>query len=289
MLKYRLLFGTLMILVFVGLILADGFLDGSITLDANDDKPIQGSVFALLIVGVALLSVSEMAKLAQTKGVRVFLPIAILSSIMLATSWYWRQFGADPITFHLYYILFVSAFSLLGLFVYQALRFAADGMILNCASGFFVIFYLGFLSSFILALRVEYGTWALLMFISTIKSSDTGAYTIGRLFGKHKMAPKISPGKTWEGLAGAVLFGIIAALAFSVFCDIMPLFNGIIFGGIFGLLGQMGDLAESMIKRDAGMKDSSSNIPGFGGVLDIIDSPLATAPAAYLFFMLACN
>lgn len=289
MLKYRLLFGTLMILVFVGLIVADGYLDGSITLDANDDKPVQGSIFALLIVGVALLAVAEMAKLAQTKGVRVFLPIAILSSIMLATSWYWRQFVTDQIAFHLYYVLFVSAFSLLGLFVYQALRFATDGMILNCASSFFVIFYLGFLSSFILGLRVEYGTWALLMFISTIKSSDTGAYTIGRLFGKHKMAPKISPGKTWEGLAGAAIFGIIAALAFSVFCDTMPLFHGIIFGCIFGLLGQMGDLAESMIKRDAGMKDSSSNIPGFGGVLDIIDSPLATAPAAYLFFMLACN
>lgn len=289
MLKYRLLFGTLMILLFVGLIILDAWIDGSITLDQNDDKPVQATIFAILIVAVAFLSVLELAGLIQTKGMIVFVPIVILSSILLATSWYWRQLRPEPIAFHLYYVLFVSAFSLLALFVYQALRFANAGMINNCASSLFVIFYLGFLSSFILGLRIDFGTWALLMFITTIKSSDTGAYTLGRLLGKHKMAPQISPGKTWEGLAGAVIFAIIAALVFSLACDIMTWLQSIIFGAIFGLLGQMGDLAESMIKRDAGKKDSSANIPGFGGVLDIIDSPIATAPAAYLFFKLICN
>jgi phosphatidate cytidylyltransferase len=289
MLKYRLFFGTLMVLFLIGLILLGGRIDGSITKTIADDKPVQGSIFCLLMVIVTFLAVPEMAKLAARKDAKVFVPLAIVSSIVFATSWYWRQFSPEPVAFHLHYTLFASAFCLLGIFLWQGLLFGADGVIANCAATYFTIFYLSFLGSFILGLRIEFGPWALLMFIFTIKSSDTGAYAIGRLFGKHKFSPKISPGKTWEGLAGAMLFGVIAALCFSHFCGIMPWHYGIAFGAVFGFLGQLGDLAESMIKRDAGQKDSSSNIPGFGGVLDIIDSPLATAPAAYLFFMLVCN
>jgi phosphatidate cytidylyltransferase len=125
------------------------------------------------------------------------------------------------------------------------------------------------------------------MFIFTVKFADTGAYTAGKLFGKHQFSPRISPGKTWEGLAGAVVAGVITAVCMSVICGIMPWFYGTLFGVLFAVLGQFGDLAESMLKRDAEQKDSSSNIPGFGGVLDIVDSLLGTAPAAYLFFVLA--
>jgi phosphatidate cytidylyltransferase len=144
--------------------------------------------------------------------------------------------------------------------------------------------YLGFLCLFVLGIRVLWGPWVLLAFIFTVKGSDIGAYTLGRLFGKHKMCPSISPGKTWEGLAGAALFGILVSLGFSCFCDIMPPLWAIVFGAVFGVLGQAGDLVESMIKRDAASKDSSSSIPGFGGILDVIDSPLATAPIAFAFF-----
>ena len=122
------------------------------------------------------------------------------------------------------------------------------------------------------------------MFIFTVKSSDTGAYTLGRLFGKHKFAPKISPGKTWEGLAGAVLFASVVAVLFASFCGIMSWPAAVVFGVVFAVFGQLADLIESMIKRDAGSKDSSEHVPGFGGILDVIDSLLATAPMAYLFF-----
>lgn len=286
MLKYRLLFGTLMVLCLVGLILAGAWLDGSHSAAKDDDARIQGSLFCLLIVLVAFLAVPEMAKMARRKNAHIFMPLAIAASAALATSWYWRQFGNDPIAFQLYYVLFAAAFCLLAIFLYQAVLFGTSGVIVNCAVNFFTVFYLGFLSSFILGLRINFGPWALLMFIFTVKFADTGAYTAGRLFGKHKFAPRISPGKTWEGIGGAVVFGIITAVGFSVFRGIMPWYYGMLFGGIFAFLGQLGDLAESMIKRDAEEKDSSANIPGFGGVLDIIDSPLGTAPAAYAFFML---
>ena len=139
---------------------------------------------------------------------------------------------------------------------------------------------------FILGIRILHGPWVLLAFIFTVKGSDIGAYTFGRLFGKHKLCPTISPGKTWEGLAGAMLFGLGVSLGFSLFCGIMSPLWAVVFGAVFGVLGQLGDLAESMIKRDAASKDSSSSIPGFGGILDVIDSPLATAPIAFLFFNL---
>ena len=174
----------------------------------------------------------------------------------------------------------------MALFFCQAVRFGNTGVITNCGTNLFAIIYLGLLSSFVLGVRIDFGLWPLLMFIFTVKSSDIGAYTIGKLFGKHKFSPKISPGKTWEGMAGAVIFAAVVGSIFAGVCGIMPVRLGAVFGSVFAFLGQLGDLAESMIKRDAARKDSASSLPGFGGILDVIDSPLATAPFAYLFFAL---
>jgi phosphatidate cytidylyltransferase len=124
------------------------------------------------------------------------------------------------------------------------------------------------------------------MFVFVVKSSDIGAYTVGRICGKHKFAPNISPGKTWEGIAGGIVFASVVALLFAHYCGIMEWYFAVAFGIIFAFCGQLGDLAESMIKRDAAQKDSANSVPGFGGMLDIVDSPLATAPLAYLFLML---
>jgi len=285
MLKYRLIFGTLMVLCFIGLILLGARFDGSLSAAEDDDSPVQGSLFCLLIVLVAFLAVAELAGMARRKNARVFTLPAVVFSIVLATSWYWRQFTADPLVFQLFYVLFGVALCMAVIFFCQAFLSGTSGVIVNCAVNYFTIFYLGFLSSFILGVRIDFGPWAVLMYIFTVKFADTGAYTVGRLFGKHKLAPRISPGKTWEGMCGAVLFGIVTAVGFAFFCGIMPWYYGTVFGGLFAFLGQAGDLAESMIKRDAEEKDSSANIPGFGGVLDIVDSPLGAAPAAYAFFM----
>lgn len=285
MLKYRLIFGTLMALTFIGLIVFDAWLDGSL-LASTPVNNVQGNILCILVVLLMIPAMIELARLIGRTGAIVFRPLALASSMLLATSWYWRQFFLDPIEFHLYYLLFVCAFSLLLLFVYQANCFENVGVIRNCAGNFFAIFYLGFLSSFVLGVRIEFGIWPLFMFIAVIKCSDIGAYTAGKLFGKHKFSPGISPGKTWEGMCGAVIFAAVISVIFSLTCDTMPWRLAIVFGVVFAFAGQFGDLAESMLKRDAEQKDSSDKVPGFGGVLDILDSPLATAPLAYFFFTL---
>lgn len=283
MLKYRLLFGTIMSVFFLGLILLDAHWDGSLS-KTTSPSPMQAPFFTILIALLAIPAQFELGNLIRQTGGYLFKSISIPASILLATVFFWGQLSNQADFFIMMYLLFVPAFSFLALFFAQARKFGTDGAIRNISAGFFSIMYLGFLCAFILGIRVQWGPWVLLLFIFTIKSSDIGAYTLGRLFGKHKMAPRVSPGKTWEGLGGAMLFAALVSFGFSHFSGIMSPLAALLFGAVFGVLGQLGDLAESMIKRDAASKDSSTHIPGFGGILDVIDSPLATAPAAFVFF-----
>jgi phosphatidate cytidylyltransferase len=135
---------------------------------------------------------------------------------------------------------------------------------------------------------------ALVSMIAIVKSSDIGQYTAGRLFGKHKLAPMVSPGKTWEGVFGGVLFALVAAWLMMAYAAPAMLWDGWFLDVWIGRLalyavalvaaGLVGDLAESLLKRDAGVKDSSAWMPGFGGVLDLLDSLLGAAPVAYFFW-----
>jgi phosphatidate cytidylyltransferase len=282
MLKYRLIFGLLMTVVFVGLMLADGWLDGSLS-PSLPYSPIQGTILCVLVALLAFPSVGELATLAKVKELLIFVPIATAASILVATSPYVRQFVNGPPELYLALIL---VFALFALLIYQARWHGTSGVIGNCGASFFAIIYFGLLSSFLLAIRIDFGVWGLLTFVFVVKSSDIGAYTFGKLFGKHKFSPRISPGKTWEGMAGAVVFAAVVAFLFSAGCGIMTRPQAALFGVCFAFIGQLGDLAESLIKRDAERKDSAHSVPGFGGVLDVIDSPLAAAPLAYLYFML---
>lgn len=276
-----------MTLLFVGLVLFDAHLDGS--LDPDYGQPgLQAHILCVLIVLLTIPAILELAKLARMRDTRIFLPVAIPGTLLIATLCYWMQFGSLQL-FGLLIVLFILSISVLSSFFIQATRFGTQDVLKNCSATVFSILYLGLLCSFILGIRIDYGPWAFLMFIFTVKCSDIGAYTFGRLFGKHKMAPTISPGKTWEGLGGAAVTAGVTGYLFALLCGIISPTLGLLFGVIFAVLGQMGDLAESMLKRDAAAKDSSVLIPGFGGILDVIDSPLATAPAAYAFFMLCCG
>jgi len=290
MLKYRLFFGTLMVVAFIGACLVDGWLDGSLSASTTQPPlPVSGTILCILIVLLAIPSQLELANLIERTGPKIFRPLTISASMILVLGWYARQFFPDPFQFQLYHIIATTAVIILILFLLQAVKFANAGTIANCSANLFACFYLGFLSGFVLGIRVDFGLWPLLMFVFTVKSSDIGAYTVGKLFGKHKFAPQISPSKTWEGLAGAVLFAMIVSVIFAVKTGKMSTAMAVVFGGLFAVLGQLGDLAESMIKRDAQQKDSASSVPGFGGILDIIDSPIATAPVAYLFLMFTIN
>jgi len=285
MLKYRLLYGTLMTVFFTAIAVFDGWMDGSLTASA-EDKPVQGTILCILIAGLIIPAQLELSRLAAAKNVKIFTPLAIIASILFAGSWYWLQLIEIP---PLIYLSFLSAFSLLGLLLYQYFRYGTSEVIANCGASYFSIMYIGLLSAFVLAVRVDFGLWPLLMFIFVVKSADIGAYAIGSSFGKHEFSPKISPSKTWEGMAGAVATAMVVAVLFATGCGIMVWWLALIFGFCFAFIGQFGDLAESMIKRDAEQKDSANKVPGFGGILDIIDSPLLAAPFAYLFFILVTD
>ena len=288
MLKHRLLSGTLMALAFIGVVIFDGWLDGSWTASVADDKQVRGTLVCILIILVVIVAQFELSKLAAAKNLKAFRPVSIIGSILLASTWYWPQLV--EISAHLY-LSFVLAFVLMALLLSQYIRYGTENLLANCGANCFCIIYVGLLSGFALAITIDFGVWSLLMVVVVVKCSDIGAYAIGRPFGKHKFSPKISPGKTWEGMAAAVVTAIMAAFAFVVGFDIMGKrimvwWLAVIFGFCLAFIALAGDLIESMIKRDAQQKDSAKNVPGFGGILDVIDSPLVAAPFGYLFFML---
>jgi phosphatidate cytidylyltransferase len=273
-----------MTICFIGLVLFDGFLDGSLS-SQKPDAAVQATLLVIMLILVAIPANIELAKLISAGGAKIFLPVTITSSVLLSTGWYISQFFADKNQFAAVFFISVFALSTLAIFLWQGLKYASVGAFANCGANLLSIAYLGALAGFFIKIRIDFGPIIFLMFIFVVKFADIGAYTAGRLFGKHKFSPVISPKKTWEGMAGGSLFSAVAASIIAKVFDIMPLWQAVIFGVCFAFLGQLGDLAESMLKRAAEQKDSAGTVPGFGGVLDIIDSPLGTAVLAYLFFL----
>ena len=170
------------------------------------------------------------------------------------------------------------------------LRSSGKIKIASLAATFFGWFYVFWLLSFIA--KIYYlpnvqGTWFLFYFILVTKFSDLGAYSVGSLFGKHKMAPNISPGKTWEGFVGAILVSTLVSVVTVYLADtsLAPLqgAHAIILGILLSGFAVVGDLVESLLKRETGVKDSGSLFPGIGGCLDLIDSLLFNAPIFYLY------
>ncbi|MDQ2661947.1 MAG: phosphatidate cytidylyltransferase [Actinomycetota bacterium] len=149
----------------------------------------------------------------------------------------------------------------------------------------FVQGYVTFLATFAVVLTAaEGGQWWTLAFIVTAVAADTGAYAFGLMFGKHPMAPVISPKKTWEGFAGGAAASLLAGVLLATLMLGNTWWFGLIFGAVIFLTATLGDLVESLIKRDLGIKDMSSWIPGHGGFLDRLDSILPSAAVAFLAF-----
>ncbi len=166
----------------------------------------------------------------------------------------------------------------------------------NIGSTLLGIMYIGFFSASILDVREFYsdsaftyfqGGYLILAIFVSIWLCDSGAYFIGSAYGLHKLMTRVSPKKSWEGAVAGFVFAVAGMIAFKSFAmDFLSMQNAVALGIIVGIFGQIGDLVESLIKRDANVKDSSALIPGHGGIFDRFDSLLFTAPIVYLYLQL---
>ena len=163
-----------------------------------------------------------------------------------------------------------------------------EGYLKDVTAGVFAAFYVPFLATFVaMMLTAEDGAARVLTFLLLTVVSDTGAYAVGWRFGSHKLAPRISPGKTREGLVGAVAFAMAAgALCMEFLIDDGTWWQGLLLGLAVAASATLGDLGESMIKRDLGIKDMGTLLPGHGGIMDRLDSLLPTAPVVWLLMVL---
>jgi phosphatidate cytidylyltransferase len=256
-----------------------------------------------LVVLVALAGAQEVISLLAAAGLRPLAPVIYGGTLLVLASnavpLFWSNVTDQSPLERLGWPLLAFTLSMLAALVGEMWRYRKPGgVMVNVALATFGIAYVGLLLSFSLQLRVlsgpNEGIVALAALVIVVKMGDTGAYTTGRLVGRHKMAPSISPGKTIEGGAGALAFACLGAW-FSF--HVLPQWiNGtplqqhpqswLLFGMVVGGAGLIGDLAESMFKRDVGSKDSSNWLPGFGGVLDLLDSILFAAPFAYACWLL---
>lgn len=163
-----------------------------------------------------------------------------------------------------------------------------EGYLKDVTAGVFAAFYIPFLATFVaMMLTADDGAWRVLTFLALAVVSDTGAYAIGWRFGTHKLAPRISPGKTREGLLGAVAFAMVAGALFMQFLiEDGTWWQGLLMGFAVAVTATLGDLGESMIKRDLGIKDMGTLLPGHGGIMDRLDSLLPTAPVVWLLLVI---
>ncbi len=170
----------------------------------------------------------------------------------------------------------------LGLTVWR-LADGAAGYGRDVATANLVALYVPFLAGFaVLMVHASDGMARIVIFILAVACSDTGGYAVGAIFGKHPMAPTVSPKKSWEGLAGSLLAGSVAGVLMMVLCFHHHWWQGALFGLALVVTATLGDLGESMIKRDLGLKDMGKLLPGHGGIMDRLDSLLPCAPVAYL-------
>lgn len=163
-------------------------------------------------------------------------------------------------------------------------RRPARELFLDLGAGAFIQVYVTFQAGFYLVLTgSDGGEWWTLAAIIVVVGTDIGAYAAGLAFGRHKLAPTISPGKTWEGFAGAAVVAVAGGVLLALLMLDQPWWVGLLFGLVLVLVATTGDLTESLIKRDLGVKDISSWLPGHGGFLDRLDSVLPSAVVAYAF------
>ncbi|OUZ08001.1 phosphatidate cytidylyltransferase [Aeromicrobium sp. PE09-221] len=180
----------------------------------------------------------------------------------------------------------VMALSVLATLVVRLPR-GADGFVRDSTAGVFCLAYLFLMGSFVVRmLDNPDGAWRIVAFVVATIASDIGGYAAGVLFGKHPMAPTISPKKSWEGFAGSMIAGVVLSTLVVVYGLDGEVWVGVLLGAAAVVMATVGDLCESLIKRDIGIKDMGDILPGHGGLMDRLDSLIAVAPVAYLVLYL---
>jgi phosphatidate cytidylyltransferase len=237
------------------------------------------SVFVGVIVVAVVVGLWELtSRLEERKGIKApLIPLAVGGAAMVVAGYARGAEGA-----------WVSmALTALAVLVWRMTE-PPEGYLKDVTAGVFAAFYVPFLASFVaMMLTADDGPQRVLTFLLLTVVSDTGAYAVGWRFGKHKLAPRISPGKTREGLFGAVAFAMVAgALCMQFLIDGGSWWQGLLLGLAVAVSATLGDLGESMIKRDLGIKDMGTLLPGHGGIMDRLDSLLPTVPVVWLLLVL---
>jgi phosphatidate cytidylyltransferase len=244
------------------------------------DEPLDW--FAVLAAVWGLLAAAEFYRLT---GVLKVLPLAVLGLLFTFLFIIYPHFTCNLNVSPLSLLLTAAVALPLVLLVVLPKK---EGLFHKWAWMLSGVLYIGWLLSFLIALRLDAGRdWLYLVFFATF-GSDTAAYFIGRAIGKHKLAPQISPGKTWEGTIAGLFGAVIISLIFTLDTPLqLPLSYGqaVVLGVLVSVFGQLGDLAESLLKRNLGVKDSGSMMPGHGGLLDRLDSILFAGVVVYLYYM----
>jgi phosphatidate cytidylyltransferase len=266
----------------------------------SGNRIISDGVFILLIALLALSGLIEFYGIAEKRGMVNFKWCGVAGGLLLMLGTFahfqgWLGRHDTPARVNDFETIFLILF-VLGLCVRQFVSRTNTAGLTAIATTLFGLMYVPWLLNFIQKISffpfpegspADAGKYFLLYFILVTKFSDMGAYAVGSLIGKHKMIPRISPGKTWEGFGGAILVSTGASLAFVHFLGAkmvgMNYLHAAILGVILSVAAVIGDLIESLFKREAGVKDSGKLFPGIGGILDLLDSLLFNAPLMYLY------
>ncbi|MDY7110422.1 MAG: phosphatidate cytidylyltransferase [Planctomycetota bacterium] len=305
MLKHRLITGPILVAALLLIVWLDDRLD-AVRLAGFWQELFMGKVHpprGLILFGLGLLVTPlaglELSAIFRANGIRTrawLTSAAAMLGLVLSYSVPTRTENT-PGTEAIFAIAIVST-GMIIVFVASLLTFSrqkkVEGVVAAAGAVVFAMVYLGLMIGFLLALRRSHSAWWIVGVILTTKACDTGAFFTGRAIGRHRMIPWLSPGKTWEGLAGGIVLSVIVGLALAAASqaflgetDHVPLWLGLLCGVIFAIVGQCGDLTMSLFKRGAGLKDASQLLPGLGGVLDVLDSPLLVAPVAFWLLELA--
>jgi len=241
------------------------------------------TAFIFVVAGAVVVAVWELRKGFLAKGIDLpEQPLMIGGVVMVMVAYFWGPAA----------LVTATAVTALAIMLHL-LRRGVDGYVMNATASVFALIYLPFLGSFVALMLsekghpgwtddVDFGVLGIAAFILVTIASDIGGYIAGVLFGKHPMAPVISPKKSWEGFAGSLIFCVAAGTAIVVYLLEGDWWVGILLGLIAVVMATLGDLCESVIKRDLGIKDMSQIIPGHGGLLDRLDSLLATVAPIWL-------